>query len=55
MQIYEKLILYLQIEQDFIYPVGRTASKSFYNYNSSKQITYRNLQKETKFARNSKT
>ena len=55
MQIYEKLILHLQIEQDFPYPVGRMASKSFYKYKLSKQITcfafhincYRNKQKAT--------
>ena len=31
-QIYEKLILHVQIEQDFPYPVGSTASKYFFNF-----------------------
>ena len=32
-QIYEKLLLHVQIEQDFPYPaVGRAASKSFLKY-----------------------
>ena len=32
-QIYEKFIVHVQIEQDFPYPaVGRTASKSFFKY-----------------------
>ena len=31
-QIYEKLILHVQIEQGFPYPVGRTASKYFFNF-----------------------
>ena len=34
MQSYEKLILYLQIKQDFVYPAGRTASKSFITTNA---------------------
>ena len=40
MQIYEKLILHVQIEQEFSYPVGSMASKSFFKYKLSKQITY---------------
>ena len=40
MQIYEKQIVHVQIEIDYPYPVaGRTASKSFFKYNISKQIT----------------
>ena len=39
MQIYEKLILHLQIEQDFIYPVSRTVRKSLYKSKRYKQIT----------------
>ena len=31
-QIYEKLILHVQIEQDFPHPVGSTASKYFFNF-----------------------
>ena len=38
-KFYEKLILRVQIEIDFPYPVGRTASKTFFNYKLSKQIT----------------
>ena len=38
MQIYGKLILHEQIEQDFSYPDGRKASKSFFKYKLSKQI-----------------
>ena len=40
MQIYEKMILHVQIDQDFLYPVDRKASKSFFKYKLSKQIIY---------------
>ena len=39
MQIFEKLIMHVGIEQDFPYPVGRTVSKHFFKYKLSKQIT----------------
>ena len=39
MQIYGKLILHEQIEQDFSYAVGRKAGKSFFKYKLSKHIT----------------
>ena len=39
MQIYEKLILHLEIKQDFIYPVSRTVRKSLYKSKRYKQIT----------------
>ena len=32
MQFYKKLILHVQIEIDFLYPVNWTASKSFFKY-----------------------
>ena len=40
MQIYEKLILHVQIEQDLSYPVGRKASKSCSSTNSLKIICF---------------
>ena len=40
MQVYLKLILHVQIEIDFPYPVGKTASNYFLKYKLSKQITY---------------
>ena len=39
-QIYEKLIMHVQTEQDFTYPVERTTRKSFFKYKTSKQITF---------------
>ena len=38
-QIYERLIMHVQAEQDFKYPVDRT-TKSFFKYKTSKQITF---------------
>ena len=41
MQIYEKQFVHVQIEIDYPHPVaGRTASKSFFKYKLSKQITF---------------
>ena len=34
-QIFEKLILHVQIEQDFSYPVGRKARKYFFKYSTN--------------------
>ena len=39
MQIYLKLVLHVQVEQDFSNPVGRMASKPFFKYKLPKQIT----------------
>ena len=34
-QIFEKLILHVQIEQDFSYPVGRKARNYFFKYSTN--------------------
>ena len=39
MQIYQKLVLLVQIEQDFSYRVARRASKPFFRDKLSKKIT----------------
>ena len=40
MQIYERLIMHVQTEQDFTYPVERKTRKSFFKYKTSKQIAF---------------
>ena len=40
MRIYERLIMHVQTEQDFTYPVKRTTRKSFFKYKTSEQITF---------------
>ena len=42
MQIFEELILHVQIEIDYPYPVGRTASKSFFKYKLYCNKSYNN-------------
>ena len=39
MQIYEKLILHVQIEHDFPQPAGRKANKYFFYNKLSKELT----------------